>query len=59
MNFPRLGWIAVAAGAISVWLGNRVQVHEVDSAREGLSRLDGSLAPPGKSSVGLPALSEG
>ncbi|MGE3309492.1 MAG: MFS transporter [Limisphaerales bacterium] len=28
LNFHWLGWIAVAAGAVSIWLSRRVRVHE-------------------------------
>ncbi|HMP82235.1 MAG TPA: MFS transporter [Verrucomicrobiota bacterium] len=31
VNFHWLGWIAVTAGAVSIWLGSRVRVHESDS----------------------------
>jgi hypothetical protein len=31
VNFHWLGWIAVAAGAVSIWLGIYVRVHEADS----------------------------
>ena len=31
VNFHWLGWIAVTAGAVSIWLGTHVRVHESDS----------------------------
>ncbi len=31
LNFQWLGWMAVAAGAVSIWLGRHVRVHEFDS----------------------------
>jgi DHA1 family inner membrane transport protein len=33
VNFHWLGWIAVAAGALSIWLATHVQVHESDELR--------------------------
>ena len=31
VHFQWLGWLAVAAGLVSVWLASRVRVHESDS----------------------------
>ncbi len=56
INFHWLGWIAVAAGAISIWLGSRVQVHETDAVLPALSKLNAPLAidAPSASAGGLP-----
>ncbi len=44
VNFHWLGWIAVTAGAVSIWLGRRVRVHESDSV---VMPVQGELdAPP-------------
>lgn len=40
VNFHWLGWIAVAAGAVSIWLGGHVRVHESDSVLPVQGELD-------------------
>ena len=51
MNFHWLGWIAVAAGVISIWLGGRVRVHESDSMPPAQGELD---VPPSVSASSTP-----
>jgi DHA1 family inner membrane transport protein len=38
VNFHWLGWIAVAAGLVSVWLGSRVRVNDTVAPAPGSSR---------------------
>lgn len=49
VNFHWLGWIAVAAGAVSIWLGTHVRVHESDSGTIKLATATNS--PLGELSV--------
>lgn len=39
-NFHWLGWIAVAFGALSVWLGSRVRVNDADADTIRLAKAD-------------------
>ncbi len=54
VHFPRLGWFAVAAGAISIWLGSRVQVHEVDSTGAGENDAGSTTAESAGTAIRLP-----
>lgn len=54
-HFSRLGWIAAVAGAVSIWFGSRVRVHESDSALPVQGELDAPPAAP-TTSVSLGAL---
>jgi len=46
LNFHWLGWLAVAAGLISVWLASRVQVNETDTPETIRSRRSAARLPP-------------
>ena len=51
VNFHWLGWIAVFAGAVSIWLGNRVRVYESDSVLSAQGKLDALPGLAGQSAA--------
>jgi predicted MFS family arabinose efflux permease len=57
-NFEWLGWVAAAAGLVSVWLGSRVRVNESASPNPGQAELDVPTREPSCSRLGEPDLAE-
>ena len=57
-HFEWLGWVAAAAGLVSVWLGSRVRVNESASPNPGQVELEVATQESSSSALGQPNLAE-